>query len=222
MDMSPEILLKAYVRYQSEDAFRELVTRTLDAVYSTSLRVAGGTQPLAEEIAVRVYLDLARKAPRLSEDSMLASWLRERTCKAAVTVLHEEDRPVDRAVLKREKEALPMSVEPAPPGLANRICYGIFLKRARRKGFGFSLPRVSWPAWRLPAWARAWHLGGAAVCLLAILIWWNNPFHRRNPIVKLQGVHLTPASFAQLASPEDGGTATKGQTASTNGGTNTK
>lgn len=200
MDMSPEILLKAYVRHQSEDAFRELIARTLDEVYSTSLRIVQGTPHLASEVAVRVYIELARKAHRLGNDIVLASWLRERTCKMAVTVLRAEDRPVDRAVLKREKDArsIPPSVDPAPPGLALRIGYGIFLNRPRRKRFRLSLPTIRWPAWIRPR-----HLGGAAVCVLAILVWWNNPFHRRNRIIKSEGSQMTPSSFAQLASPDD-------------------
>src|SRR5579871_3358021 len=86
-DMTPEILLKAYVQYESEDAFRELVAGTLDEVYATSLRIVPAAPHLASEIAVRVYWELARKAPRLAKDVVLSSWFRERTCKMAVTVL---------------------------------------------------------------------------------------------------------------------------------------
>jgi hypothetical protein len=42
--MKPEILLKAYLQYQSEDAFRELVAGSLDEVYSTALRIVEGPQ----------------------------------------------------------------------------------------------------------------------------------------------------------------------------------
>lgn len=217
--MTPEILLKAYVQYQSEDAFRELVARTLDGVYSTSLRIVQGTQHLAEEIAVRVYLELARKARRLAKDVVVASWLRERACKMAVTVLHAEDRPVDRAALKKEREALsnPVRVDPAPAGLAIRICYNVFMNTARDNGLGLYLPRLSWPAWIRPR-----HIGGVAVCVFAVIVWRNHPFHHRNPIIKSQGVLLTPSSFAQRGRPQDGGPATQGQTASTNGGMNSK
>jgi hypothetical protein len=137
----------------------------------------------------------------------------------AVTVLYAADRPVDQAILKREKEALsvPKSAEPAAAGLAIRICYNVFENRARRKGFRLSLPRVRWPAWIRPR-----HLGVAAVCVFAILVWWNNPFHRRNPIIKSEGLLLTPSSFAQLGKPEDGGLLAQGRTASTNGGINSK
>lgn len=218
MDMAPEILLKAYVRHQSEDAFRELVARTLDEVYSTSLRIVHGTPHLAQEIAVRVYSELARKAPGLGRNLVLASWLRERTCKMAVTVLRAEDRPVDWAALKREKKALSVpSPDPAPAGLANRICYNIFLHGARHKAFRLFLSRAWWPAWMRP-----WHLSGMAVCVLAVIVRWHNPFHPRNPIVKSEGLQMTPSCFAQLASPDDGGPSTPGHMANTNAGINPK
>ena len=224
MDMSPEILLKAYVRHQSEEAFRELVARTLDEVYATSLRIVEGAPHLASEIAVRVYVELARKAPRLGKDVVLASWLGERTCRMAVTVLRAEDRPVDRAILKKEKEprSVAVSAEPAPAGLAIRICYSIFLNGAPRKGFGRFLPATWWPAWTWPAWIRRRHLSSAAVCLLAIILWWSNPFHHRNRIIKSQGAQMTPSSFAQLASPDDGGPSTPKLMANTNDGINPK
>jgi hypothetical protein len=214
MDMPPEILLQAYVRHQSEEAFRELVVRTLDEVYSTSLRIVQGASHLAEETAVRVYLELARKARWLGKDVVVASWLRERTCKMAVAVLRAEDRPVDQAVLKREKKArsIPISVNPAPAGLAIRICYSIPRNAARHKGLRLLSPTVWWPA-RI---GRR-HLGGVAVCALAIMVWWSNPFHRRNPIIKSEGLQrMTPASFAQRAAPDDEGPLTPSPMANTN------
>jgi len=211
--MKLEILLKAYVKYQSEDAFRELVVSTLDEVYSASFRIVHGAPYLAEEITMRVYLELARKAPGLGEDIVLASWLRERTCKMAVAILHAENRAVDRAALKREKNSLsiPTSVHPAPAGLAIRVCQGVFLSTARHRGFGLFSSAAWWPAW-----IRPWHAGGMAVCVLAIIVWWTIPFHRQHPIIRSQGVQLTPASFAQLASPPDGKPWTTGPMANTN------
>jgi len=216
--MTSEILLKAYVQYQSEDALRELVASTLDEVYSTSLRIVHGTPHLAEDIAVRVYLELARKAPTLGEDVVLTSWLRERTCKIAVTVLSEEHRPVDREVLKREKKApsTAITVEPAPAGLAINICSRIFLSAAPNKSLG--LFSTAW--W--PDWIRWQHLAGLAVCVLTIIIWRTHPFHRRTPIVMIEGSQITPSSFAQLGSPDDGKPATPGQMTNTNGGINPK
>jgi len=218
MDMAPEILLKAYVQYRSEDAFRELVANTLDEVYSTSLRIVQGTPYLAQEIAVRVYLELARKAPRLAEDVVLASWLHERTCKIAVSVLHSEDRPVDQAVLKAEKNSLstPIKAGSAPAGLAIRICYSIFLSTAQHKGFRLFPLTALWPAWIRPR-----HLGAVAVCVLAVIIVWSsNPFHRRNRIIKFEGLQMTPSSFAQLASPDDRGSLAPSPLANTNAGIN--
>lgn len=208
--MKPEILLKAFVQYQSEDAFRELVASTLDEVYSIALGIVHGPPHLVEETVLRVYWELARKAPRLGENMALASWLREHTCKTAVAVLHHEDHSVDRAALKTEKHAVftPNTVQPAPPGLATRVCQGILLNAAQNKGTWFFLPRVVWPAWIRPV-----HVGVAAVCVLVTSVLWKAPFHRINPIVLLPDLQMTPGSFAQLASPEEGG---PGHAANTN------
>jgi hypothetical protein len=212
LDMKPEILLKAYVQYQSEDAFRELVAGTLDEVYSTSLRVTQGSQRLAEETALNVYLELARKAPRIKEDVMLVSWLRKRTCKIAVRILRFEERIIDRAIVKKEKDvrSTPSEVQP-PPGLAIYICKTVFLSVKRRKGYRLWLPRISWPTWIRPI-----HVSGAAICVLAIIVWWRNPFQRHNRIIRSEGALMTPTSFAQLASPEEW----EGPVANTNALTN--
>ena len=203
--MKPEILLKAYVQYQSEDAFRELVGSTLDEVYSLALRIVQGPQHLAEETVLRVYWELARKAPRLGEEVVLSSWLREHTCKTAATVLREHDRFVDGPSLSREMQgmAAPHTVEAAPRGLATRVCQGILLKAARPKRFRFR--PISWPAW--PRWIRPKHIKytcASAVCVLVMIFLWNGPFNRRSHrIIQAEPVQLTPASFAQLGRPGD-------------------
>ena len=200
--MKPEILLKGYVQYQSEEAFRDLVAGSLDEVYSIALRIVEGAPHLAEETALRVYWELARKAPRLGEEVVLASWLREHTCKTAVSVLHEENRSVDRAALKKEKQALctPDAVPAAPAGLAIRVSQGVLLNVGRHKGFRFFLPRISWPGWLRPV-----HIAVGVVCVLAIIVLWKIPFHKRNAIVRSPELQMTPSSFAQLARPEEGG-----------------
>jgi hypothetical protein len=212
--MKPEILLKAYIQYQSEEAFRELVAGTLDGVYSTSLRIAQGASHLAGEIAVSAYLELARKAPVLSKEVVLASWLRERTCRIAVRILRAEDRAIDWAAVKREKNALstPTDVPPAPPGLAIRICQSVFLSAARPRRYRLFSPEVWWPTWIRPL-----HIAGVAACGLAIMVWWHNPFHRHNPIIRSEGSALTPSSFAQLAGPGE----LPGREANTNAASNT-
>lgn len=201
--MKQEILLKAYVQYQSDEAFRELVADSVDEVYSTAARVIQGPQHLAEETVSRVYWELARKASRLGEDVVLSSWLREHTCKTAVTVLHEEDRPVDREALKKELEApsSPDRVQPAPPGFATRVCSGILLSAPRRRSFRLPLPAVKWPGCLGPARVRT-----TALCVLLVTFaLWRIPFHKHHPIVRSPELQLTPASFAQLASPEETG-----------------
>src|SRR4051794_17068920 len=130
--MKPEILFKAYVVHQCDDAFRELVATSLDAVYSSALRIVQGTSHLAEEVSMRVYWELARKGRRLGKDVVLAAWLREHTCKTAVIVLRENNRSVDRAALKGEKKGAttPQNTQPAPPGLAFRVSQGVLLHAA--------------------------------------------------------------------------------------------
>ena len=198
--MKPEILLKAYVQYRSEDAFRELVAGTLDEVYSTSLRVTQGAQRLAEEATLNAYLELARKATGIREDVALASWLRQRACKKAISILRGAERDIDWAIVKREKDvrSTPAEVPPAPPGLAIYICKTVFLSVKPHRSFRLRLPRIS-----LPTWIRPIHVSGAAACALVIMVWWHNPFHRHNRIIRSEGVLMTPASIAQLASPEE-------------------
>jgi hypothetical protein len=200
MGMKPEILLKAYVQYQSEDAFRELVSGTLEEVYSTSFRVTQGAQRLAEEITLNAYLELARRAPGIREDVALASWLRMRACKIAVRILRAGERDIDWAIVKREKDvrSTRTEVQPAPPGLAIYICNTVFISVKPNKGFRLRLPQISWPTW-----IRPMHVSGVVVCALGILIWWHNPFHRHNKIIRSEGTLMTPSSFAQLANPEE-------------------
>jgi hypothetical protein len=199
--MRPEILLKAYVLHQCDDAFSELVAGTLDEVHSTALRIVQGPPHLVEEVVLRVYWQLSRKSARLGEDVALSSWLHEQTCKIAVIVLREENRSVDRAALKLQKQGVssPGRPHPAPPGLATRVSQGILLNSARHKGFHLSLP--SWG----PRWVQRARIGaGMAGLCVVIIVLWNNPFHKRNPIVLSPELQLTPASFAQLATPEEG------------------
>ena len=58
-------LLAEYAATGSEAAFRELVTRYLNLVYSTAVRLVGGDTHLAEDVAQIVFADLARVARSL-------------------------------------------------------------------------------------------------------------------------------------------------------------
>jgi len=55
-------LLREYAEKGSEEAFREVVSRYVDLVYSTALRRTGGDTHLAEDVAQNVFGVLARKA----------------------------------------------------------------------------------------------------------------------------------------------------------------
>ncbi len=181
MGMKPEVLLKAFVLHNSKDGFVELVASTVDEVYSIALRIVQGPPHLVEETVLRVYWELARKAPRLGEDVVVATWLREHTCKTAVAILHEEDRSVDRAALKKERQGLSTAreLQAAPPGVATRVSQSIWLNVARNKSMWRFLSRVLWPSCIRPV-----HIGAGIVCALGILVLLKIPFHRRNPTVQ--------------------------------------
>lgn len=99
-----ERLLTEYVTAGSEPAFRELVARYIDLVYSTAIRQAGGDRHLAEDVAQTVFLNLARKAHRLPPNVMLGGWLYQDTCNVAATLLRSERRRV-----ARERQAVQMN-----------------------------------------------------------------------------------------------------------------
>ena len=99
-----QALLAEYVRNGSEQAFRELVTRYLDLVYSTAIRLVAGDSHLAEDVAQTVFADLARKARTLPSDVMLGGWLHCDTCFVARKTMRGERRRQSR-----ERQAVEMN-----------------------------------------------------------------------------------------------------------------
>lgn len=97
-------LLTEYVQTSSETAFRELVTRYLDLVYSTALRLVEGDKHRAEDVAQTVFVDLARKARTLSNDVMPGGWLHRHTCFVAANTMRSERRRQSR-----ERQAVEMN-----------------------------------------------------------------------------------------------------------------
>jgi RNA polymerase sigma factor (sigma-70 family) len=85
-------LLKRYARDRDERAFAELVQRHLGVVYAAALRRTGGRTHLAEEIAQKVFTDLARKAPLLSNHPALTGWLHRSTRYTAIDAARAELR----------------------------------------------------------------------------------------------------------------------------------
>jgi RNA polymerase sigma factor (sigma-70 family) len=101
--------LRRYAEHGSEEAFRELVDRHLPMVYSTAIRILGGDAQLAEDVAQRVFSDVARKARTLAHQAVLAGWLhRHTTFTASKTVRSERRRQT------REQEAVRMNTESGP------------------------------------------------------------------------------------------------------------
>ena len=85
-------LLAEYAANGSEPAFRELVSRYIDLVYSASVRLVDGDTHLAQDVAQTVFVDLARKADTLSSEVMLGGWLHRHTCFVAAKALRSERR----------------------------------------------------------------------------------------------------------------------------------
>jgi RNA polymerase sigma factor (sigma-70 family) len=104
MTANTQELVAAYIRNGSEAAFRELVTRYLDLVYSTAVRLVDGDTHRAEDVAQTVFVDLARMACKLSKNTMLGGWLHRHTCFVAATVMRGERRRQ-----ARERESVEMN-----------------------------------------------------------------------------------------------------------------
>jgi RNA polymerase sigma factor (sigma-70 family) len=100
-------LLGDYVKSGSEAAFRELVARYLDLVYSTAVRLAGGDTHLAEDVSQTVFVDLARLAKGFSSEVRLGGWLHRHTCFVAAKTLRGERRRQSR-----ERQAVEMNAFP--------------------------------------------------------------------------------------------------------------
>jgi RNA polymerase sigma factor (sigma-70 family) len=99
-------LLQQYTRDRSESAFGELVARHIDLVYSVALRVAGGDSHLAQDVTQTVFLDLARKAPGLPRDAILAGWLYRHAWFTAAKSVRAERRRKTREQTAMEMRAL--------------------------------------------------------------------------------------------------------------------
>jgi RNA polymerase sigma factor (sigma-70 family) len=99
-----QTLLAEYARNGSESAFRELVTRYINLVYSTALRLVGGDTHWAEDVTQTVFISLARRSRTLSGEVMLGGWLYQSTYHVATKSMRAERR---RQI--RESEAVQMN-----------------------------------------------------------------------------------------------------------------
>jgi len=95
-------LILEFAAQRSEEAFRALVDRHVDFVYSVALRQVRDPHQ-AEEITQQVFIDLAAKAPRLKPGTVLAGWLFRATRFASTKAVRSEIRRQ-----QREREAAQM------------------------------------------------------------------------------------------------------------------
>jgi RNA polymerase sigma factor (sigma-70 family) len=85
-------LLRAYAEENCEAAFGELVRRQVRLVYSIALRQCGGDAHLAEDVAQRVFTDLARRAHSFSGYTVLGGWLYRRAQFVASDIVRADHR----------------------------------------------------------------------------------------------------------------------------------
>jgi RNA polymerase sigma factor (sigma-70 family) len=97
-------LLAEYAQTGSESAFRELVSRYLNFVFSTALRLVGGDAHLAQDVSQIVFISLASKGRTLSPEVMLGGWLHQQTFHTATKAMRTERRRQSR-----EHEAVEMN-----------------------------------------------------------------------------------------------------------------
>src|SRR5437867_3291066 len=95
-------LLQNYLERESETAFRTLVNRYVNLVYSVALRYVRDAQ-LAEEVAQAVFILLARKARGFRQGVVISGWLFRTTRFVATRAVRAEQRRQ-----RREQEALAM------------------------------------------------------------------------------------------------------------------
>src|ERR1019366_7391172 len=102
--MDDMTLLREYATRHSEAAFAELVSRRVGFVYSAALRQVRDPH-LAEEITQAVFIILAQKAGRISDQTILAGWLFKTTRFAAIAQTRDAaKRSWRRATIEKEMQ----------------------------------------------------------------------------------------------------------------------
>src|SRR4030095_15304363 len=97
-------LLERYARDASEAAFRELVQRHINLVYSAAVRETRGNASMAEDITQAVFTELAQRATKLLGHPALSGWLYTCVRRMTANVRRAEERRQ-----RREQEAFDMN-----------------------------------------------------------------------------------------------------------------
>ncbi|MFO1502047.1 MAG: sigma-70 family RNA polymerase sigma factor [Verrucomicrobiota bacterium] len=95
-------LLAEYATSGSEQAFQEVVSRYIDLVHSTALRLVNWDTHSAEDVTQRVFADLAKVAGTFSQGAMIGGWLHRHTCYMAKKLVRTELRRKAREKLAME------------------------------------------------------------------------------------------------------------------------
>jgi RNA polymerase sigma factor (sigma-70 family) len=106
-------LLQDFADTASETAFRELVSRYTNLVYSVAIRFVDGDIQLAQEVTQTVFIDLARLARKIRRDAPVGAWLHRHACYVSSNLLRAERRRRSRERQAVEMENLRYSSESA-------------------------------------------------------------------------------------------------------------
>ena len=100
--------LRRFRQEGDEEAFADLVRAYIDLVWTTAFRTSGDAD-LAGDVAQTVFADLARKADRLPDTTILAGWLHRAASFAARRAVRDEFRR-----RSRERQAMELELPHQP------------------------------------------------------------------------------------------------------------
>lgn len=106
---SPETWMREFAQTGSADAFEALVRRYLPMVQATAVRCCDGAA-LADDVVQMVFIDFAKRLPRLEASDRIGAWLHRATVYRARDVMKSERRRERR----EQQAAAMMNLEKLP------------------------------------------------------------------------------------------------------------